>query len=72
MRKLRSRQERGLGKYDAPLHIQYTRGVTDFKRNRPTPFNINTMVYREWLRGWNDAYALQLKKVKQHEARRRG
>ena len=30
------------------------------------------MQYREWLRGWNDAYAIQLEKVKSYEARRRG
>ena len=72
MRQQRSRGERGLTKFDAPLIIQYTKGVNAFKRNDRTIYKINTMQYREWLRGWNDAYAIQLEKVKSYEARRRG
>ena len=66
----------GLGKYDAPLRIQYQWGYDAFKRggrlvkrgkqmlfeeNRPN-IDPNTMQYREWQRGWNDAYFEQLEK----------
>ena len=66
----------GLGKYDAPLRIQYQWGYEAFKRggrlvkrgkrmlfeeNRPN-IDPNTMQYREWQRGWNDAYYEQLEK----------
>ena len=66
----------GLSKYDAPLRIQYQRGYDAFKRggrlvkkgkqilfeeNRPN-IDPNTMQYREWQRGWNDAYYEQLEK----------
>jgi hypothetical protein len=61
---------KGLKKYDAPLRIQYTWGYEAFKvgvksvnvngkkifhENRPN-IDPNTMQYREWQRGWNDAY----------------
>ena len=29
-KKIKSRQARGLGKYDAPLFIQYKKGITSF------------------------------------------
>ena len=66
----------GLGKYDAPLRIQYQWGYEAFKRggrlgkrgkqtlceeNRPN-IDPNTMQYREWERGWNDADYEQLEK----------
>jgi hypothetical protein len=66
----------GLSKYDAPLRIQYQWGYEAFKRggrlvkkgkkqvfeeNRPN-IDPNTMQYREWQRGWNDAYYEQLEK----------
>jgi len=63
----------GLGKYDAPLRIQYQWGYEAFKHggkvnkqmlfeeNRPN-IDPNTMQYREWQRGWNDAYYEQLEK----------
>lgn len=66
----------GLGKYDAPLRIQYQWGYDAFKRggrlvkkdkqilfeeNRPN-IDPNTMQYREWQRGWNDAYFEHLEK----------
>ena len=35
------------------------------------PYNSNTMQSREWSRGYNSAYAQQLKKVKHAEDRRR-
>ena len=69
----KTRKERGLGKYDAPLKFQSEQGYTDFKRGRVgNPFHKDTMQYREWNRGFNKAYFEQLKKVKQHEARARG
>tara|TARA_R110000787_G_scaffold34550_1_gene89365 strand:+ start:623 stop:763 length:141 start_codon:yes stop_codon:yes gene_type:complete len=34
------------------------------------PYNSNTMQAREWLRGYNSAYAKQLEKVKRDETRR--
>lgn len=71
-RNLKSRKEMGLGKYDAPLIIQYTRGTNDFKSgNLANPFHLNTMQYREWERGFTRAYYDRLKKVKQHEAKER-
>ena len=66
----------GLTKYDAPLRIQYQWGYDAFKRggrfitikgknifqeSRPN-IDSNTMQYREWQRGWNDAYFEQLEK----------
>ena len=73
-----------LSKYDAPLRIQFDRGFNAFrgkqyvktvKGNRvimtENPYNSNTMQAREWQRGYNSAYAQQLKKVKDVEARRR-
>ena len=71
-RKQRSRQELGLGKYDSPLIIQYTRGASDFKvGNIENPFHTHTMQYREWERGFNKAYFDKLKKVKHNEYRER-
>ena len=76
----------GLTKYDAPLRIQYQWGYDAFKRggrlvtkngkqmyqeNRPN-LDPNTMQYREWQRGFNFAYAINLKKVKGYEFRKRG
>ena len=69
----KSRKERGLGKYDAPLKFQYEQGYSDFKRGRVnSPFHKDTMQYREWNRGFNTAYFENLKKVKEREARGRG
>jgi|TARA_R100001163_G_scaffold63505_1_gene55587 hypothetical protein len=63
----------GLSKYDAPLRIQFEKGVIAFNRGFiKSPYNINTMQYREWQRGFNFAYAKNLKKVKENENRRRG
>ena len=68
----------GLSKYDAPLRIQYQWGYDAFKRggrfitikgknifqeSRPN-IDSNTMQYREWQRGWNDAYFESLEKGK--------
>ena len=72
MKKIRSRQERGLSKYDAPLIIQYNKGINAFKRNEKSPYHLNSMAYREWLRGWNDAYSKQYKRIQVNETRRRG
>tara|TARA_R100000458_G_scaffold59925_1_gene72785 strand:+ start:2943 stop:3191 length:249 start_codon:yes stop_codon:yes gene_type:complete len=78
---------KGLSKYDAPLKIQYQWGYDAFKRggyfynrhkkpdvfveNRPN-IHPNTMQYREWQRGWNDAYLNNLRKVKSREQTRAG
>lgn len=68
-----TRKERGLGKYDAPLRMQYEKGYSDFKKGRIlNPFHEDTMQFREWNRGFNVAYFEQLKKVKEYEARGRG
>ena len=72
IKKIRSRKDRGLSKYDAPLIIQYTKGVNAFKRNEKSPYHLNSMAYREWQRGWNDAYARQYKRIQVNETRRRG
>lgn len=75
----------GLGKYDAPLRIQYQWGYEAFKHggklfkvNNKTVFqehrpamDSHTMQAREWQRGWNDAYYEQLEEVKHNEARGR-
>ena len=75
----------GLGKYDAPLRIQYQWGYDAFKRggrlvkrgkqilfeeNRPN-IDPNTMQYREWQRGWNDAYFEHLEKGQYNGAKGR-
>ena len=63
-----SRQERGLGKYDAPLKLQYNQGITGFRFNKKNPFPVKTMQHREWQRGYNFAY---FKQVEKNEARKR-
>ena len=66
-------KERGLGKYDAPLRMQYEKGYSDFKKGRLiNPFHEDTMQFREWNRGFNVAYFEQLKRIKEYEARGRG
>ncbi len=70
--KFLTRKERGLSKYDTPLSVQFTYGQEAFKKNKKNPYNANTMQYREWLRGWNSAFLINLKKVKGYEFRRRG
>jgi hypothetical protein len=68
---MNTRQRKGLGKYDAPLKIQHQRGINDFIRGKiVNPFNSNTMQHREWERGFNYAYAHNLKKVQKHEHNR--
>ena len=68
-----TRKERGLGKYDAPLRMQYEKGYSDCKKGRLiNPFHEDTMQFREWNRGFNVAYFEQLKRIKEYEARGRG
>jgi|TARA_R100000315_G_C5189508_1_gene110421 hypothetical protein len=72
-KKFKTRQERGLGKYDAPLSLQFNQGFSAFKRKKlVNPFNDMTMQSREWQRGFNSAYYMQLERTKNVEARRRG
>ena len=62
-----------LSKYDAPLKIQFSKGMSDFKRGRIiNPYHSNTMQAREWERGFNLSYFQRLERVKKDEARRRG
>tara|TARA_R100001510_G_C7485350_1_gene95511 strand:- start:331 stop:555 length:225 start_codon:yes stop_codon:yes gene_type:complete len=62
-----------LSKYDAPLKIQFSKGMSDFKRGRVlNPYHSNTMQAREWNRGFNLSYFQRLERVKKDEARRRG
>ncbi len=74
-----------LSKYDAPLRIQFERGVNAFKGKQylrnvngikviatVSPYPENTMQHREWQRGYNSAYHKNLEKLKREEARRRG
>ena len=63
-----SRKERGLGKYDAPLKLQFNQGITGFKLNKNNPFNENSMQHREWQRGYNFAY---FKQATRNESRKR-
>jgi hypothetical protein len=68
----KSRASRGLGKYDAPLKVQYTMGFDGFRYNRlVNPFHKDTMQFREWNRGFDKAYFDNLKRVKDNEARTR-
>ena len=69
----------GLSKYDAPLRVQYEWGYHDFfnwgksvDNNKIKPkterkLHQNTMQFREWQRGWNDAYYANLKRVQRNE-----
>lgn len=71
MEKKLSREQRGLGKYDAPLRMQYERGYKDFQRGRViNPFHSDTMQHREWQRGFNKAYVEQLNRVQSNEQTR--
>ena len=80
----RKKRNPSLSKYDAPLRIQFERGVNAFRGKQyiqnvkgkkviatVSPYNLNTMQHREWQRGYNSAYFKQLEKVKREEARRR-
>ena len=61
-------RRKGLGKYDAPLSIQYSKGQTAFKRGSLIcPFNQDTMQYREWQRGFTNAYEENLGRVRERE-----
>ena len=72
-KKFKTRQERGLGKYDAPLSLQFNQGFSAFRRNKLlNPFSDMTMQSREWQRGFNSAYYIQLERVKNADSRRRG
>ena len=71
MKKNLTRAERGLGKYDAPLKVQFQRGYEDFTRGRVNnPFHMDTMQFREWNRGFNKAFSENLKRVTKHEQTR--
>ena len=68
----KSRASRGLGKYDAPLKVQFNTGYDGFKYNRPVnPFHKDTMQFREWNRGFNRAYFDNLKRIKDNEFKKR-
>ena len=86
MYKQKKKRNPSLSKYDAPLRIQFERGVNAFKGKQyirnvhkksakiictESPYSPNTMQQREWQRGYNFAYFRQLEKVKRDEARRR-
>ena len=65
-----NRAKRNLGKYDAPLVIQYRKGMDDFQKGRlSNPFHKDTMQYRECNRGFNKAYFDRLRKVKKYESK---
>tara|TARA_R110001599_G_C12039157_1_gene640936 strand:- start:258 stop:494 length:237 start_codon:yes stop_codon:yes gene_type:complete len=62
-----------LSKYDAPLRIQFEKGVLSFRKGKVrSPYPLNTMQYREWERGFESAYFANLKRNKKYEARGRG
>jgi hypothetical protein len=70
---IRTREQRGLGKYDAPLRVQQTMGYNSFKRGEHVnPYPTNTMQYREWNRGYNKAYYDNLNWVRKYESKTRG
>lgn len=67
-----NREKRNLGKYDAPLIIQFRKGAEDFQKGRlNSPFHQDTMQYREWNRGFNKAYFDRLKRVQKYELKAR-
>lgn len=69
----KTREQRGLGKYDAPLRVQHQMGYDGFKYGRTNnPFSYDTMQYREWRRGFDKAYYDNLKRVKENELTTRG
>jgi len=71
--KLMTRKSRGLGKYDAPLKVQFQQGYSAFKRDgQVNPFHSDTMQFREWDRGYNKAYDENLTKVIRNEQLREG
>ena len=52
-----SRKERGLGKHDAPLKIQWMKGYDAFVYGKlRNPYSSDTMMHREWERGFIAAY----------------
>ena len=74
------KRRNGLSKYDAPLRVQYDWGyqdffswghsIDDFKKIKPKverKLHPNTMQFREWQRGWDDAYYANLKRVQRNE-----
>ena len=72
MRLKNRKRNPNLSKYDAPLKIQFSRGVNDFKRGKlNNPYHPNSMQGREWERGFNLSYFQRLERVKQNEVRRR-
>jgi len=77
------KRRNGLSKYDAPLKLQYEWGHQDFftwgesigkdKKIKPKverKLHPNTMQFREWQRGWNDAYNANLERVQRNEQSR--
>lgn len=78
----------GLNKNDAPLRIQYELGYKAFSKPKfltkaghrvlaSPKINFNSMQYREWKRGWNDAYFgkdnyYEKLEEERNEARKRG
>ena len=72
MRLKNRKRNPNLSKYDAPLKIQFSRGMTDFKRGKVSnPYHPNSMQGREWERGFNLSYFQRLERLKQDETRRR-
>jgi len=72
MQKHKKKRNPNLSKYDAPLKIQFSKGMSDFKRGKVVnPYNSNTMQSREWERGFNLSFLQRLERVKKDEARRR-
>lgn len=50
----------------------FERGQADFKRGSlSSPFSYDSLPYKEWQRGFNEAYFKNLEKVKTDESRRR-
>ena len=69
--KFLSRKERGLGRHDAPLRIQWMKGYDAFAYGKlKNPYSSDTMMYREWERGYIAAYYDNLDRGI-HEVRRR-
>ena len=65
-----SRKERGLGKHDAPLKIQWMKGYDAFIYGKiRNPYSSDTMLYREWERGFNTAYYDNIHRELEKEAK---
>lgn len=59
-------KRRKSSKHDAPLKIQFQQGAKAFKQgDMKCPYRLDSMQAREWQRGFNSAYFLNLDRLQQ-------